>query len=77
MDSIHYHCRYCDQPLGYISNEQLQQLSKSFTGLFNEEMDGHLSYLSDGGIIIQTVCSSCEDALNLFPQYHEYKTFLH
>jgi hypothetical protein len=77
MDIIRYNCRYCEQPLGDISNEQLQQLSNSFTELFNEEIDGHLLYHSDGSVLIQTVCSSCEDALNLFPHYHGYKTFLH
>jgi len=77
MDSIRFKCRYCEQPLGSISNEQLRQLSENFTGVFNEEIDGHVYHLTDGDILIQTVCSTCEDALSLFPHYHEYKSFLH
>lgn len=68
--TLHYYCRHCGHTLGEIGEQQGELYQSVCHFLSSEERKEIIDHDKDGTIRIQSICESCQDALDKNPDYH-------
>ncbi len=68
--TLHYCCRHCGHILGEISEQQDAIYQSVYDFLSTEERKEIIGYGEDGTIHIRSICESCQDTLDQYPDYH-------
>ncbi|MFQ3546540.1 anti-sigma-F factor Fin family protein [Halobacillus rhizosphaerae] len=74
---IHYMCRHCHRPVGELDAHQVDVTQLGLECLNEEETREMVQVYKNGDLTIQTICDSCEQALDQNPHYHELDFFIH
>ena len=68
--TLHYSCRHCGHPLGEITEQQIELYQSVYNFLSTEERKEIIDHGENGIVYIQSICESCQDALDQNPDYH-------
>ncbi|WP_299093045.1 anti-sigma-F factor Fin family protein [uncultured Metabacillus sp.] len=74
--ALHYHCRHCGVKVGSIDKMAVSSEQLGFDHLSDEERQEMITYQQNGDIQIKTICEDCQDALNRYPEFHQYESFI-
>ncbi|MGM7724473.1 anti-sigma-F factor Fin family protein [Metabacillus sp. Hm71] len=74
--ALHYHCRHCGVKVGSIDKMAVSSEQLGFDHLSDEERQEMITYQQNGDIQIKTICEDCHDALNRYPEFHQYESFI-
>ncbi|UOQ44671.1 anti-sigma-F factor Fin family protein [Halobacillus salinarum] len=74
---IHYICRHCRRSVGELDGREVNVSQLGLERLNHEDHQEMVQVYKNGDITIQTICDSCEQALNENPHYHELDFFIH
>lgn len=68
--TLHYCCRHCGHTLGEISEPHDTIYQSVYDSLSTEERKEIIGYGENGIIHIRSICESCQDTLDQYPDYH-------
>ncbi|GAA0353463.1 anti-sigma-F factor Fin [Bacillus horti] len=66
--SYRYVCRYCNQQLGLLTNNQLNEQELGFHTLSPEEKENILKKQENGDTHVHIVCEHCQDTIQRHPE---------
>jgi len=74
--ALHYYCRHCGVKIGTLDSVSLDSEQLGFHHLTEEERLEMISYLPNGDIQVKTICEDCQEALERYPEWHQYEKFI-
>jgi len=74
---IIYTCRHCGQKVGQLDKKDVDASMLGIHKLSEKDLKDMLLSKQNGDLHIQTICESCESALEAHPHYHELDHFIH
>ncbi|MHA6252903.1 anti-sigma-F factor Fin [Oceanobacillus sp. CAU 1775] len=74
--AVVYQCRHCNQSIGTLEENVLDEAILGIAELSREEKEAMLKYQSNGDLLVYAICEQCEEALMLHPHYHELDYFI-
>lgn len=74
--SVRYYCRHCSVHMGTLEQTIISSEQLGFNRLDSQERQSLITYDESGDIIVRSICEDCQEALERYPEYHQYDHFI-